>query len=730
LAHPQTGRRGDLGLVMQAYLRDAEAVTEELLAWLAAHERPVTIRLVKGAYWDHEVAYAAQRNWSVPVFEDKAETDLMFERLTRRLLAAHPLVTTAVASHNVRSIAQAMAVADLLGLAKDAVEFQLLYGMGDALHAAILGRGYPVRIYTPIGALIPGMAYLVRRILENTSNESFLRQEFLKERSADELLKAPEVSSATQGPEDSQAVPRVWVGEPPLDLAKAAERDRLSRALEAVRNQFGRRYPVLLGDGPLDDSEPLVARNPSNPEAVIGYVAMASPTDAQRAVALAGKAQPQWAKTPAAERVRCLRRAAELMRTRRYELAAWTVFEVGKTWREADADVVEAIDFLEYYSDGMLELAKGKPLAQVAGEWNRYAYIPRGVAVVIAPWNFPIAILTGMASAALVTGNAVILKPAEQSSVVAAHVATILREAGIPPSVVQFLPGLGHEVGSALVQHPGTHVILFTGSKAVGLSIISTSAQVGSGQSFVKHVVTEMGGKNAILIDEDADLDAAVDGTIRSAFGYAGQKCSAASRVIVHEAVYERFVTRLVAAAERLRIGDPADPTADLGPLIDADAQRRLREAVAHAREVAQVAYTSPEARIPKQGYFVGPTILTDVPRRHSLAREELFGPLLCVFRVESFEEGIAVANLTEYALTGGLYSRSPLHIEHAARAVDVGNLYINRPITGAIVGRQPFGGHRLSGLGTKAGGPDYLLQLMVPKTITENTSRHGMPLE
>jgi RHH-type proline utilization regulon transcriptional repressor/proline dehydrogenase/delta 1-pyrroline-5-carboxylate dehydrogenase len=457
---------------------------------------------------------------------------------------------------------------------------------------------------------------------------------------------------------------------------------------------------------------------------------MARPADVEQAVRLAKEAQPGWAATPVAERAACLRRAADRLRQRREELAAWEVLEVGKPWREADADVVETIEYLEYYSSQMEELTAGAALLQAPGERNELVYGPRGVAVVIAPWNFPGAILTGMASAALVSGHAVLLKPAEQSSITAALLARLLRESGIPDGIVQFLPGDGETVGAALVRHPGTHAVLFTGSRAVGLAILAACSTVAPGQCFVKHVVAEMGGKNAIVVDADADLDAAIAGTLRSAFGYAGQKCSAASRLIVHRQVYDRVLSRLAAAMDRLVIGDPADPDTDLGPLIDAAAQRRLLEAIEEAQQAGRLAYRTPPARLPAQGYFVGPTLVADLPPGHRLAREELFGPLLCVFRVESFEAGLALANDTDYALTGGVYSRSPSHIARARQGFDVGNFYVNRPITGAMVGRQPFGGHRLSGLGTKAGGPDYLRSLLLAKAICTNTTRHGMPLD
>ncbi len=726
LVHPTRASHVSIGVVIQAYLLDADRTVDELLAWLSSHERTLAIRLVRGAYWDVEVAQAQQLHWPIPVYQEKALTDAAFERLVVQLLGAAPLVITAIASHNVRSLAYAMAVAEQLGLPAAQLEFQFLYGMGDALQQAVAARGYPVRVYTPIGQLLPGMAYLVRRLLENTANESFLRQEFLQERTAEELLKPPAPARPAAG---TPAATGEWNGEPVLDFAKAEHRDGVAQALNQVRAGFGRAYPLLIGGEALESSQWMDARNPARPEDVLGRVAQATRADADRAVACAAQAQPRWASLPVEARVGCLRRAAELLRRQRYALAALEIIEVGKPWREADADIMEAIEYLEYYGRSMLELGEGKPLWQRPGERNLYRYLPRGVAVVIAPWNFPAAILTGMASAALVTGHPVILKPAEQSSIIAAHLVRMLHEAGVPPAAVQFLPGDGSEVGAALVAHPATQLILFTGSKAVGLSILAACGKVPTGQRAIKHVVAELGGKNAVIVDADADVDAAVSGVLRSAFGYAGQKCSAASRVIVHRALYDRFLERLAAATDRLVVEDPADPDTDVGPLIDADAQRRLAAALERAQRVGRVAYRYPASRTPPRGYFVPPAIV-EVPPRDALAQEELFGPLVCCFRADTFSEALALANDTDFALTGGVYSRSPSHIEEAMRAFDVGNLYINRPITGALVGRQPFGGHRLSGLGTKAGGPDYLVQLLLPKTICVNTTRHGLPLE
>lgn len=518
--------------------------------------------------------------------------------------------------------------------------------------------------------------------------------------------------------------------EPLADFADAAQRERLSRALEQVRRELGWKAPCVIGGQPVVTGRWIPSVNPAHPSHVVGQAALARAEEVDRALACAVKAQARWARTPVETRASLLHDAATRLRHQRAWFSALTVFEVGKSWREADADVVEAIDFLEYYRAGAQELANGKALIQQPGEANRYLYIPRGVCAVIAPWNFPLGILAGMASAALATGNVVIVKPAEQSPIIASHFVHLLHEAGVPTDVIQYLPGLGEETGKALVEDPRVALIMFTGSKAVGLSILRTVGAPVDGQRMVKHAVVEMGGKNAIVVDEDADLDEVIKGVIVSAFGYQGQKCSAASRVIAHQAVYERLVERLIAAVDGLIVCDPAEPRCDLGPLIDPEAVARVTAAVTNASSSSRCLFRAPMDRLPAEGYFVGPALFDEVDPRSSLAQEEVFGPVVCLFRVRSFSEGLALANDTAYGLTGGVYSRSPSHVQEAIESFQVGNLYVNRPITGSIVGRQPFGGYKLSGLGTKAGGPDYLLQLVVPKTICENTARHGIPLD
>jgi RHH-type proline utilization regulon transcriptional repressor/proline dehydrogenase/delta 1-pyrroline-5-carboxylate dehydrogenase len=406
----------------------------------------------------------------------------------------------------------------------------------------------------------------------------------------------------------------------------------------------------------------------------------------------------------------------------RWELAAWEVFEEGKPWREADADIAEAIDFLEYYAGDMEQLARPHRLGRYPGEQNELLWHPRGIAVVISPWNFPLAIPTGMVAAALLTGNPVLFKPSERASVMAYRLAQILIEAGVPAGALQLVPG-GPDVGHALVKAPSVATIAFTGSKDVGLEITQAAGTQQPGQRFVKRVIAEMGGKNAIIVDDTADLDEAVTGVVQSFTGYAGQKCSACSRVIVLDSIHDDFVRRLADAVESLRIGAAEDPGTQVGPVIDARAQKRIQEYIEIGRREGHILV---DRSTEGTGFAVGPVVFTDIEAHHRLAQEEVFGPVLAVMKASSFEQALQIANGTAYALTGGLYSRSPRNIDCARRVFDVGNLYINRPITGALVSRQPFGGHRLSGVGAKAGGDEYLKQFMVPRVVSEQTLRRG----
>lgn len=729
-----------VGVVLQAYLIETRADARDLVAWARRRGTPVTVRLVKGAYWDHEVARARLEGWPVPVYQQKAETDASFEELTAFFLEHAGTVDLAVASHNVRSVARALALREELGLPPGSLEVQVLFGMGAPLAAALAKRGERVRVYMPVGELIPGMAYLVRRLLENTANESFLRRSFMGGEPADRLLAPPAPASppaagashlpATPLRPDAGPVDRSpgFANEPLTDFSRREERERFAEALRRVRSEFGRDYPLILGGAPVATRETLVSVNPSRPQEVVGRVSAASAADVHRAVAAAERAFPGWRSTPPEERARLLQRAAALLRARRAELAAWILYETGKPWREADADVAEAIDFVNYYTRQAVELLPPRRLGDRPGEVNWYLREPVGVAAVIAPWNFPLAILTGMASAALAAGNTVVLKPAEQSPVVAAKLVEILHEAGLPPGVVNYLPGRGEVAGEELVRHPGVRLVVFTGSKAVGTHIVATAARLAPGARYLKRVVAEMGGKNAILVDDDADLDEAVAGIVASAFGYAGQKCSACSRVIAVGPIQERLVERLVEATRSVPWGPADDPRVVVGPLIDEEARDRVARYVELGRREARPALIRelPPALAELGGYYAPPAIFTAVDPASPLAREEIFGPVLAVLAARSFREGLELAMDSEYALTGGVYSRNPRHLREAREAFRVGNLYLNRGITGAKVGRQPFGGRRLSGVGHQSGGPDYLLQFVESRVVTENTLRRG----
>ena len=435
----------------------------------------------------------------------------------------------------------------------------------------------------------------------------------------------------------------------------------------------------------------------------------------------------EWGARPAAERAQVLRAAAGRLREHRLELAALQVRECAKPWREADADVCEAIDFLEYYARGAVELERGRELLQVPGERNTMRYAPRGVVAVIAPWNFPLAIPTGMTAAGLAAGNAVVLKPAEQSPASALMLVESLHAAGVPRDALALLPGYG-EAGAALVRDPRVHVIAFTGSSAVGLEIIRAASETPDGQQHVKRVVSEMGGKNCVIVDSDADLDEVVPGIVHSAFGYAGQKCSAASRVLAHESVTETLIERLAGATEVIQVGQADRFDTELPPVIDKEAKERVGRYAALAAEQGTIAGHQPE--VPDEGWFCPPTVAYGLPPESAALSEEIFGPLVTVESVRSVEAACDIVESLPFALTGGLFSRSPATVDYVVRRSPVGNLYVNRDITGAMVARQPFGGNRRSGVGSKAGGPDYLLQFVEPHVVSENTMRHGLVVE
>jgi len=505
--------------------------------------------------------------------------------------------------------------------------------------------------------------------------------------------------------------------EPLVDFSLAENRRAMQRALEHVAQQLGREYENVIGGHRVRSKVKLRSINPSRPEQVVGVFQRAEPEDVPAVLEAAEKAFASWQYAPVEERAGLLFRLAHALREKKFEWSAWLVYEVGKNWAEADADVAEAIDFAEFYAREALRLARSEPPVRLPGERTELRYLPLGVGAVIPPWNFPLAIVVGMTTAAIVVGNTVVLKPSSQAMTVAAQLIQTLEECGMPDGVVNFVAGEGEGFGNALVRHPNTRFVAFTGSKAAGLQIHELAARPHPGQRWIKRTILEMGGKDAILVDADADLDAAVAGVTAAAFGYSGQKCSACSRAIVDERIYEKFVERMKEAAAHLSVG-PADENPGLGPVISDGARNSILGYVEQAVAEGGRLVTGGKAVEGKSGYFVEPTVVSEVKPGDTLEQREVFGPVLAVIRCRDFDEGLAIANDTEYGLTGSVYTNSEERMERARREFHVGNLYINRKCTGAMVGAHPFGGFNMSGTDSKAGGSDYLLLFTQAKTI------------
>jgi RHH-type transcriptional regulator, proline utilization regulon repressor / proline dehydrogenase / delta 1-pyrroline-5-carboxylate dehydrogenase len=757
-AGPPSSADATVGIALQTYLRECERDLRDLVEWARSHTRPIGIRLVKGAYWDYETILAEQRGWPVPVWSRKAESDANFEKLSLYLLENIDLISPAFATHNVRSCAFAIAQAERLGIDPREYEFQALYGMAGELKSALLQGGFRVREYCAIGELLPGMAYLVRRLLENTSNEGVVRQRNLGEASREQLLENPvetlrrapgprpttaeHLTNEQMTPDQRTAATRSsssgvrppsskaasFTNAPNTDFVQPANREKLRAALAGVTASPGRKWPLVIGGKLIGQREYVPSTNPARPAQVIGYWARATIEDANAAIAAARAAFPAWRATPVEQRARLVERAADLIEARRHELSALEILEAGKPWLEADADISEAVDFCRFYAAEMRRLDVPQVTQYVPGERCVQRWIPRGPGVVIAPWNFPLAILCGMTIAPVVAGNTAIMKPAEQTSVLAAALMEVFVEAGLPPGVVNLLTGYGEEIGPHLVAHPEMDYVAFTGSRAVGLKIWETAGRTVTGQANLKKVVCEMGGKNALIIDNDADLDEAIPATLYSAFGFSGQKCSALSRLIVLADVYDELMERLLPAAASVPIGDPCEPGTVVGPVIDAEAQRNILRYIEVGKKEATLAWqaTLRPALGASGGHYVAPAIFTGVKPDAVIAREEIFGPVIAVIKVRDLDEAIAVVNSSEYALTGGMFSRSPHALERVERELLVGNLYLNRGITGAIVERHPFGGFKMSGAGTKAGGREYLQNFLFPRAVAENVMRRG----
>ncbi len=506
--------------------------------------------------------------------------------------------------------------------------------------------------------------------------------------------------------------------EPYADFSDPTNAAAMREALKLVRSQFGRDYALRIGQESHQTESLLDSINPSYPDEVVGRHHKATAALAAEAVNSANTYFHVWAATPAATRVEMLRRAAQILRRRKFEFNAWLVLEAGKSWIEAEADVSEAIDFCDYYALLMLRLDDPEPLVQLPGERNTLRYLPLGVGVVIPPWNFPLAILVGMTTAALVSGNTVVVKPSSDTPTIAAKFAEVLDEAGFPPESFTMMVGSGAEVGDLLVDHHRTRFISFTGSREVGLRINERAAKTQPGQIWIKRVIAEMGGKDAIIVNDDADLDAAAAGVVASAFGYQGQKCSACSRLILHEKVYGAFLDKIVERTQALRIGPAEDPANDMGPVINERSRKSILKYIEIGKEEGRL--LTGGAAAPGEGFYIEPTIIADVPPSARIFQEEIFGPVLAVTPARDFEHALELANDSEYGLTGAAYTRDTERLRLAADRFHVGNLYLNRKCTGAMVGAHPFGGFNMSGTDSKAGGPDYLFWFVQAKSIAE----------
>jgi 1-pyrroline-5-carboxylate dehydrogenase len=511
--------------------------------------------------------------------------------------------------------------------------------------------------------------------------------------------------------------------EPFTDFTVAANEKAMRDAIEKVKAEFGRQYPLVIGGEKIETGDWLVSTNPSAPEQVIGKFSKANKDHAEKAMEAALKTFETWRKVEPAKRAEYLFKAAEIMRKRKHEFSAWMILEIGKSWAEADADTAEAIDFMEFYGREMLRLANPPALHQLPNEKSVLSYIPLGVGLVIPPWNFPLAILVGMSTAAIVSGNTIIVKPSSETPGIAFQFAKLLEEVGLPAGVFNYLPGPGASVGDYLVAHPKTRFIAFTGSKEVGLRVNEMAAKTQPGQIWIKRVVAEMGGKDSIVVDADADLEAAAEGIVAAAFGFQGQKCSACSRAIVHKDVYDKVLEKVVERTKKLVVGTPQERTNGFGPVSSKSAYEGILKYIEIGKKEGRLMTGGKPHETPEKGFYIEPTIIADVDPKARISQEEIFGPVLAFIKANSWEHALEIANNTEFGLTGAAYTKSREKLTEAAKEFHVGNLYLNRKCTGAMVGVHPFGGFNMSGTDSKAGGPDYLLLFTQAKVVAERTT-------
>ncbi len=687
---------GDLGIVVQGYLTDSLDSVDRARRLSERLKAPLHVRLVRGAYWDYESAIAAQRHWEPPVFHVKAATDRCFETLVVELLRAAPEVRLAIGSHNLRSHAWAEAVRERLGLPDQSVEHQTLFRTAEATSRALAAMGWVDRDYVPIGQLVPGMAYLVRRVLENSSQVGFLMQNPLREAPVRLLAPPPPVEAAPGRPADTG-----FQNHPPARLFDPPVRKEFADALRRTRDRWGGHVALRIG-GEMVEGMPTSDLSPSHPDpdAPVAAVDFAEVVHVGKAIKAAEAGQQEWGRRSPAERAGVLVSAADLMAADRDELAAWIVHEAGKDWAGALADVDEAIDFLRFYAQQALDHRE-----EIVAD-----YEPLGIVAAIPPWNFPLAIPCGMVAAGLVAGNAVILKPAEHTPLIGTKLIELLHRAGVPAKAAICLPGHGETVGAALAASDSVDMVAFTGSRAVGESLHRRAAGSLTRRGRFKRVVAEMGGKNAIIAYEDADLDETIQAIVESTYGHSNQKCSACSRVLVHRPILQRLRERLIEASRNVTWGQSEAPGTVLVPLISSEAAARVRELADIGRHEGRVLLDLQKDGT--SGLVLRPLVIemeAEEALGSRIAREEVFGPVLTLIPFDDEADAIELANATDYGLTAGIFSRSPGRIGRLVDAVEAGNIYVNRPITGARVGVEPFGGYKASGTGPKAGGEGYL---------------------
>lgn len=735
LTEPEFRDWADCGIVIQCYMPEGDRDLADLVTWARKRDTPISVRLVKGAYWDSETAMAARNGWQSPLYTEKWESDAAFERVGRVILENSTVIRPAFASHNVRTIAAMLAMEDAMGLPPRTLELQMLTGMGEPLRRALTQMKQRVRVYAPFGDMLTGMAYLTRRLIENTANESFLRQSFGGDTPVDQLLRKPGPSMQTAQSSQptkflhasqTNTAAKMFAPEPEINFADPAARGAMLDALTRIRATFSDKHaPVVNNESP-KVAEWRPSRNPSSPAEVVGEYAICDAAVVDLAAAAARQAAAAWAAHNVNARAEFLDRAADALHTERYDLMALVCFETGKTWREAAADYLDTVDAFRYYA------AEARRQSAANGDGLR----ARGVVGAIAPYSFPLSLIGGMTAAALVAGNAVIMKPAVHSSICAARLCRILIDADLPAGVLNFVTGPGELTSRALVQHPDVDLIAFTGSRRVG-ELIRAQAQEqeqeqATGRGTAKIVITEAGGKHAIIVDDDANMDEAVQATIASAFGYAGQKCTACSRVVVLDAIYDAFLEKLKEAAESITPKQADDAAARVGPLIDESGLARYDAAIEQMRRAGRLVLAGGRTDADSGGYFARASIVTDLATDAESAQEAIMAPILNVLRADTFEHAVVLANAAPDSRVGGLYSRSPRHIAYAKERFAVATLHINRKMTLSRIDRQ--------GIGPGTATPDFLARFCEPaaqaartaasETTSKKKSRKGSPAE